>query len=692
LQTRSLTRWFRLAPPALGIVLLVGAVYVVQREFRHLRIDDIARALSAIPARALLRAAGFTVLAYGVLTLYDRLGTIYAGHKVSYRRVAFASFCAYALSHNLGFSAVSGAAVRFRLYGHWGLSPLQIGKVIAFCSLTFSLGGLVLTGAILFLEPSAVPFFGHHLPPVAFYAVGLALWAVVLGYTTLSRLLGSVRLFGHVVELPGWRMAILQVMLATADVAVAAAIFYSLLPPGHGLGYLRFVAVYVASYTAGLLANLPGGLGVFDSAMLFGLSGYLEAPQIIGAILIFRLYYYIVPLFLAGTLFAGNEIMLRGHAMRQGMQEGVQAIGRWSEPDFAVAAATGAVALCGALLLSLGAVAAPLHVSWIDPDFFAVAAEAGQFVPSLIGAGLLVLAIGLSQRVRLAWGATIAALLGASAVVIVQGEPLWIPGTLMLATFVLAPYRRAFYRHARLLSGPLEASSAASLFALLGCLTLVPVFARHVQLLSASSWWRIVLSRQVPDSLRASLALSVLVGLLAIWRLIRPGRVAWQPWDGVLRRRYLALGGTLGDAPGTDWLADGVIWGEAGRALLAFRRAGPLLLALGDPVGDQGDRASTIWRLCDLARQERRSPAVYGAGPELLDTYHDLGLAALPLGADGLPRQGGSIESAQAFLVCRAERDLATLLPVLTALIARQAAIPRDSAAACQPGAHSKVR
>ncbi len=34
---------------------------------------------------------------------------------------------------------------------------------------------------------------------------------------------------------------------------------------------LRFLAVYLASYTAGLAANVPGGLGVFDTAMLLGL-------------------------------------------------------------------------------------------------------------------------------------------------------------------------------------------------------------------------------------------------------------------------------------------------------------------------------------------------------------------------------------------------------------------------------------
>ena len=305
----------RQLPATLGVLLLIGAIYVVQKEFRHLRLRDIEAALHDIPLRALAIGFLWTVLSYGVLTFYDRLGTIYAGHKVSYGRVAFASFCAYALSHNLGFAAVSGAAVRYRLYAHWGLTPLQIAKTVAFCSLTFALGGMVLGGAILFIEPQSIPFFGQHLPALAMYAVGALLWAIVISYVTLSRVFGSVRLFGHEIGLPGWRMAIVQVVLATVDVAITASIFYALLPATPHLTWPIFLGVYVASYTAGLAANLPGGIGVFDTAILLGLDPYVSAPHIVGAIVVFRLYYYVIPLFLAGFLFTGNEILLRGSVL-----------------------------------------------------------------------------------------------------------------------------------------------------------------------------------------------------------------------------------------------------------------------------------------------------------------------------------------------------------------------------------------
>src|SRR6195256_2462722 len=171
----TIKAWARHLPAILGVALLIGAIYVVQREFRHLRLKDIDEALKAIPVHSLVFSFVWTILSYFILTFYDRLGTIYAGHKVTYGRVAFASFCAYSLSHNLGFAAVAGAAVRYRLYAHWGLTPLQIAKTVAFCSLTFALGGMVLGGAILCLEPQSIPFFGQHLPAAAMYAVGALL-------------------------------------------------------------------------------------------------------------------------------------------------------------------------------------------------------------------------------------------------------------------------------------------------------------------------------------------------------------------------------------------------------------------------------------------------------------------------------------------------------------------------------------
>ncbi len=688
-------RWLRRLPALLGVLLLAGAAYVVQSEFRHLRIADIRLALAAIPGRALWLAAMWTVLSYGVLTFYDRLATIYAGHRVAFRRTAFASFCAYALAHNLGFAALSGAAVRYRLYAHWGLSPVQIAKVVAFCSLTFGLGGLVLGGTIVFAEPEMVPLLGRLLPHWAMWAAGALMWGVVGGYVALSKVLGTVRLRGHEVVLPGARMALVQVLLATLDVAVTAAIFYVLLPQDARPGYLAFLAIYVSSYTAGLVANLPGGIGVFDTAILLGLAPYMPASVALGAIVVFRLYYYVIPLFLAGSMFAGNELLLRGRAIvaiRSGEAAGVVAEGpgvsaaaRWSEPDFAAVAATGVVALCGALLLGLGVIDSRADFTWIDPDFAGLASSGGQYVPSLLGAALLVLSLALSRRVTLAWGGAIALLLAAAGLTASQGEPLWVPGVLVLAVLLVAPFRDAYYRHARVLGGGWRGvrAGAASLAAvvvpgmvLAACVAALAALEPQVRFVAQNAWWEIVASPELPGRLRAAVGAAVGCALLAGWALLRPGDVGYLAWDEAARTRLRALGGTASGE------ADGVVLGEAGRSAVAFRRTGHVLLALGDPAGADSDRVSAVWRLRDLAQQEGCHLAVWDAGPALLAVYGGLGLAPLPLGEDGSVHDAARAAGGGAWpgraLYCVAGRDLDELLPLLPALAG---AVPgRDTA------------
>ena len=659
----SLPRAVRHLPALLGVALLFGAIYAVQREFRHLQLDDIESAVSAITPRSLGLALLFTALSYTMLTLYDRLGTIYAGHAVAYRKVAFASFCAYALAHNLGFSAFSGGAVRYRLYTHWGLTPLQIAKVVAFCGLSFSLGGMVVGGTVLFAQPRSIPYLGQHLPLAVLYTAGALLFGVVLAYFTASLLLDRISVFGQQTDMPGWRMALGQILLATADVSITATIFWVLLPHAAGLTWLLFLGVYVGSFTAGLAVNLPGGLGVFDSAILFGLAPFMPADRIVAAILVFRLFYYVIPLFLAGTLFATNEALLHGPRIltRMAQRSGLDAIARWSEPDLAVAGATGSVALSGLLLLGVGVLSRRTpDLSWADPDLAGLGAHAGQFAPSLIGAGLLVLGIGLAQRVALAWWSTIVLLALGAIYIAVEGERGWIAGILVLSGALIAPFRSFFYRRARLFRGPVEPGTAASLLALAVCVLALAGFRHRMHGLANNAWWEIVLSSHMPWALRASVAVTVAVALVAVWSLVRPCHVRWYPWDADTRHRVQLLGAL-------PLHADGVVWGENEGAAIQFRRIDRILLGLGDPIGAEADRVSAIWQFRDLARQEGRDPAIWHAGPGLLNVYGDLGLVALPLGSDGLPLPEVPDETPQAeqYLLCVADRDVSRLMPLL---------------------------
>lgn len=617
-----------------GLVLLVAAIWVVQREFRNLSIADVMRAMGEIPNTALWQGAGLTVAAYLVLAAYDWLGARYAGKPSSWGRAFIASFCGYSLAHNLGFAAVSGAAVRFRLYSAWGYSTLEIGKVIGFTSLTFGLGGMALGGWVLVLEPEVLPWLGNHLPRWGLQLLSVPLFGIVLGYVLLSRIRRTITFFGHVVELPNISMAIAQSLLATVDVAVTAAIFYVLLPPSEGLTLLRFIGIYLVSYTAGIVASVPGGLGVFDAAVVIGLGPYLGPAEVIGALLVFRLYYYIVPLFISGLLFAGFEISQRRMVLAR-----FTALGSGAMP-LEVPVLSGLVALGGALLIFLGSLPVDELKEWAGYE----AAIASQFAASIVGSLLMVMAFGLARRLNIAWGASLV-LLGAGAFIAwLRNEAWWTWGVFLLVAAVLATMRPSFYRNSRLRAEPLSQDMLLPLAAVAISGMVLALFANASRLQDAY-WWEVVLTEGPPIQLRFAVGITVLLLLAGLFRLLRPARIRPLPYDDTQRALLAALGGTLPPR------ADGVIWGEAGRAGFAFTKAGRVWIGHGDPAGDVRDAVSAIWRFRDLCERNGARSAFVGLGPAYLRVYADTGLQTLPD-----PKAPGR------YVACHAERDMAVLM------------------------------
>jgi phosphatidylglycerol lysyltransferase len=629
-----------------GLLLLAAAVFVVQKEFRTLSVADIRNALAAIPTSALWIAAGWTVLAYAVLTVYDRLGSVYAGYPVGYARSSLASFCAYTLAHNLGFAAVSGAAVRYRFYAAWGLPPLAIAKVVAFTSLTFGLGGFALGGLVLLVEPDVIPGLGDWVPHWAMRAVGVLCWALVLAYITMSRIRSHVTVFGHRVDLPGFRMALAQTALASVDVAVTAMIFYALLPTAEGLTFLRFLGIYIAAYLAGIAASLPGGIGVFDTAILLGLQPWLSAPEVIGALLVFRLYYYIVPLFLAGMLFAGFEVAQRRHllAARFGAEQRVA-------DALEVPATAGLVGLGGTVLLFLGAL--PTRGTPLDQWAGYEAAVASHFAASVVGSLLLVMGYGLIRRLKLAWGMSILLLLNGVIICLLRGEAWWLWGPFLLVALIVAAMRSAFYREARLMREPMGPETVVPL-AVVGTCAILLAMVSYGGKVGGESWLGVVLSPLAPDSLRFTVGLAAVLLLVGMLRLLRPARLRPDPWGPATRARLQALGAS---APPE---ADGAVFGEAGMAGVAFLRRDGVWLALGDPAGEERDRVSAIWRFRDACDAAGVDPAFWRVGPALLRVYGDIGLTPFPLSA---PAPGDP----QRYLACRAEKDLDRLIGLLPA-------------------------
>jgi len=87
----------------------------------------------------------------------------YIRHPLPYAKIAMASFIGYAFNNNVGLSGLVGGSLRYRLYNAWRLTAVEIAKVIAFCTISFWLGFVVLGGSIFLFAPPVVPA-AVHLP------------------------------------------------------------------------------------------------------------------------------------------------------------------------------------------------------------------------------------------------------------------------------------------------------------------------------------------------------------------------------------------------------------------------------------------------------------------------------------------------------------------------------------------------
>jgi uncharacterized membrane protein YbhN (UPF0104 family) len=290
--------------------VFIVAVIAIDHVLGKYHWREVAAHLYATPPRALLEGLLLTAGSYLVLTLYDLLGVRNAGGKLRWRTVATASFIAYAVAHNVGFAAVSGGSVRYRIYSAAGLTGLQIAQVIAFCTLTFALGAAALGGMSLFLRP-AMAGEVLHVSQVVARSIGSALMGLVAVYIITGYVRRKPIVFrGAQIRLPGPGMSVLQVIVACLDLCLAAGVLYVLMPEGSTGGYIAFLGIYLLAAAAGLVSSVPGGLGVFETVLLLLTPGG-HADAKLAAVLAYRAIYYVLPFLLALGLMLWHEAWLQ---------------------------------------------------------------------------------------------------------------------------------------------------------------------------------------------------------------------------------------------------------------------------------------------------------------------------------------------------------------------------------------------
>jgi uncharacterized membrane protein YbhN (UPF0104 family) len=288
--------WKRYFWPAVGLAAVAFSIWLLLGELRGISLDDVWDSLAVIPLHNWMLSALGAVCAYGALAGYDHIALLYLGKRISWPFVTLCSFTTYALSHNIGGSVFSGAVIRYRAYGTKGLSGHEIGILVAICSFTFLLSSIFLGGMVLILVPDLLDRFSD----IGFHgfsgATGLILLLPVAGYIFGSWLgLRPFRVGSFQLHYPRLPIVARQLVIGPFELMAAAAVIYFALPQTGNPGYLVVLGIFLVSFSAALISHAPGGLGVLEVVFLTGLSE-MPPEDVLAALLVFRLFYLIVPL------------------------------------------------------------------------------------------------------------------------------------------------------------------------------------------------------------------------------------------------------------------------------------------------------------------------------------------------------------------------------------------------------------
>lgn len=607
----------------LACALAVFVLHALRGLLAPVHYQDIVSEIAAMPPLRLALALAATAGSYLALTAYDASALRYAGATVRSGTVMLTAFIAFALSNTVGLGVLTGGAVRLRLYSAAGVEAQQVAQAVGFNALAFGVG-MSTVGAIGLAWDAAALAATLGVPAWVLQTVASLVLCSVAAFIALCGVRREVQVHPHwLLPLPPAALVLRQLGISALDLSFAAAALWCVLPEG-AVALPSFLAFYVVAVALGVLSHVPGGLGVFEAVILLACAGRVPTEQVAGALVLYRIIYYLLPLLLAVLLLAAYEL-----------RAGVAA-------PFARAAVRLLPAVLASITVMVGIVQLLSGMTPLADDVAELLAmhvplplvEAAHLFGSIAGLVLLFVARGLFHRLDAAWWAALVLVAG----VLALPKGVNIGEALGLAAFaaLLVVTRRHFERRSSLFAQSFEPLWWLCVATVLAVSLWMLLFAYQDVAYAHQMWWQFEFDGHAPRSLRALMAVAVIAFILALGQLFRVARLritapsvndverAMQVLDKQPSAdAYLAL---MGDKS--------LLFSDSGAAFIMYGQRGRSWIALFDPIGPPREWPELVWRFIEMAHAQGGRPAFYQVSPPALPIYLDAGMRIYKLGEE----------------------------------------------------------
>ncbi|HLL83286.1 MAG TPA: bifunctional lysylphosphatidylglycerol flippase/synthetase MprF, partial [Longimicrobium sp.] len=501
---------------------------------------------------------------------------------------------------------------------------------------TFWLGLLVLGGWSLAIDPHPT------LNPTAETMARVGGWLLLgsaAGYFTLSVFRREpISIMRWKLDIPPPGTVALQFLLSTVDWALAAGIFWFLIPQSQ-LSFGDFMSAFLAAQMLGLLSHVPGGAGVFEGTMAFLLKGYLTPEQLVSSLVLYRLVYYVGPLGVALIILVADEVRQRRHYFA-----------RWTSTFGALSIQLAPKVLAaftfvsgGVLLFSGATPGEEARVDALTSVLPLAVVETSYFLGSVVGVGLLIISNGVARRLDLAFYLAAAGLAVGIAACILKGGDYEEASLLAFVLVGLVLSRPAFDRKAEFFDARFNPGWLLAMVAVVGASVWLAFFAfSHVQY-SDDLWWRFAADEDAPRALRASVGATVAILAFGFFRLLRPAPPEiLPPTDDELEAATAAIARQPSTVPYLVYLRDkSLLFNEDRSAFLMYGVQGRTWVAMGDPVGEHREATELIRQFFGRTDDFGGVPVFYQVRKERLHQYADFGLTFVKLGEEAFVELDG---------------------------------------------------
>ena len=293
----------------LGLFFFVLAIYMIYRQLSKYSMSELKNAIYSIPNKNLVYALIASFIGYVSLSTYDYLALQYIKKKIATWKWVLTGFIGFSVSNNAGHAIVSGGAVRYRFYSRWNITPANIVKMVTFSGFTYLVAcffliiiGYVLTPSHAYGDSASTKL--STLITVFFSVIGLAiyLWASI--YYKKNIVIKGVKF-----QMPNIKLALKQVFIGSIDIVMASLVLYSVLICFIEIDFMVFMGTFIIAQVLGVYSQVPGGLGVFELVFSNVLPGQDNQAILFGALIAYRIIYYLLPLVISGIVLFIYEYM-----------------------------------------------------------------------------------------------------------------------------------------------------------------------------------------------------------------------------------------------------------------------------------------------------------------------------------------------------------------------------------------------